>query len=95
MAKPQKHAEFIHAWADGAEIEFYLNLSAGWVDKPSHVWFDEVEYRIKERKFPKSSLTSEECSLICRGSGMQSTLSLKLVADEAVKRYILEQENEE
>lgn len=50
MGKPQKHAELIKAWADGAEIQFkhgnkWLNITS-----ISPYWEDNVEYRIKPEK---------------------------------------------
>jgi hypothetical protein len=46
---PQKHAEVIKAWADGAEIEF---LSAGvWLSAmPSPAWAPSTSYRVKPTK---------------------------------------------
>jgi hypothetical protein len=61
MKKPHKHAALIHAYADGAEIQ-YLNTYATvphWVDvvdnKPE--WDEDTEYRIKpEKEYPKIAL---------------------------------------
>jgi hypothetical protein len=54
MKIPNKHAEIIKAWADGAEIEFYDSRfkehrwrACG--DQPW--WQDEVMYRIKPAPF--------------------------------------------
>ena len=46
-----KHADLIHAWADGAEIQvFHIDR---WEDCPSPAWRDAVTYRIKpEEKKP-------------------------------------------
>jgi hypothetical protein len=50
MAK-HKHADLIHAWADGAEIE-YMDLDGTWHDEPSPTWTG-WKYRIKpEEKKP-------------------------------------------
>ena len=40
-----KHAELIHAWADGAKIEFYRNPDWHSVSMPG--WDSTAEYRIK------------------------------------------------
>ena len=47
MNKPHKHAEFIKAWADGAEIEFRQEECHAWkkVDSPS--WSLYNQYRVK------------------------------------------------
>lgn len=43
--KPHKHADLIHAWADGAEIQ--TKDSSGWRDNLFPLWADDREYRIK------------------------------------------------
>lgn len=40
-----KHAELIHAWADGARIQTLD--SDTWVDVPRPSWGDGITYRIK------------------------------------------------
>ncbi len=46
-----KHADLIHAWADGAEIQF--KRYGEWLDDLSPDWYDSYEYRIKpEEKKP-------------------------------------------
>jgi hypothetical protein len=47
-----KHAELIHAWADGAEIQ-YRHWGSAWKDSTSPSWDKNWEYRIKpEEKQP-------------------------------------------
>lgn len=41
----QKHAELIHAWADGAKIQTLD--SDTWVDVPRPSWGEGITYRIK------------------------------------------------
>jgi len=45
----QKHADLIHAWADGAEIQYRPVPEYGeWKDEPRHlIWDNLAEYRIK------------------------------------------------
>lgn len=43
-----KHADAIHAWADGAEIQV-KNLNGEWMNTPDPCWTDSVEYRIKPK----------------------------------------------
>lgn len=45
MGKPHKHAELIKAWADGAEIEGFINNI--WLSIPSPLWNEVIEYRVK------------------------------------------------
>jgi hypothetical protein len=44
-----KHADVIHAWADGADIQ-YLRLDGVWEDdSDTPEWFEDAEYRIKPK----------------------------------------------
>lgn len=53
--KPHKHAEIIHAWADGAEIEYLWG--SGWMPMPKHPnWSEDSVYRIKPEPKPDISL---------------------------------------
>jgi hypothetical protein len=46
-----KHADLIHAWADGAEIQRLIDDI--WWDSPEPEWYPEYTYRIKpEEKKP-------------------------------------------
>jgi hypothetical protein len=47
MNKPHKHAEFIKAWADGAEIERKCDLTGYWFLLKNPAWCEDFEYRIK------------------------------------------------
>ena len=42
-----KHAEFIKAWADGAEIEWRMPQQTTWYDVHCPLWYEVYEYRIK------------------------------------------------
>ena len=47
----RKHAELIHAWAEGAKIQYFDISRNEWLDtmynNPS--WFDDTEYRLKPK----------------------------------------------
>jgi len=47
MSTPHKHAALIHAWADGAEIEYRAAGSAIWMPMPTPQWSLIGDYRIK------------------------------------------------
>jgi hypothetical protein len=48
-----KHADLIHAWADGAQIQFRLWGGMEWIDTEIPAWEIKYEYRIKpEEKQP-------------------------------------------
>ena len=50
MSTLHKHAVEIHAWADGAVIEF-LSGDGYWVGTQSPGWNDAIEYRIKPHRW--------------------------------------------
>jgi hypothetical protein len=54
MSNRHCHADLIHAWAEGAEIQGRANDDCNWIDlHPTRLtWADNVEYRIKPEKKP-------------------------------------------
>ena len=46
------HADLIHAWADGAEIEIRRNTDAPWEKTIVPKWYSEFQYRIKPEPKP-------------------------------------------
>jgi len=46
-----KHADLIHAWADGAEIQV-KNPFNEWIDEKNPIWESWIEYRIKPEPKP-------------------------------------------
>lgn len=63
MSKPHKHAEFICAKANGAEIQERIAGSSNWLNMLSGDWefSPNCEYRIKpEPKYPKTRMTGNE-----------------------------------
>jgi hypothetical protein len=56
--KPHKHAEFIKAWADGAEIEAFDSCIDSWTKASSPSWGNQIEYRIKPERKPDVVLYS-------------------------------------
>jgi len=57
MKTPHKHAAFIHAWADGAEIEVRIRNDDVWLKLTPHPAWDSTEYRIKPT--PKPDVVSK------------------------------------
>ena len=51
---PHKHAELIKAWADGAEIERFLENYGIWISTDNKIirWEDDYKYRIKPELKP-------------------------------------------
>lgn len=63
--KPHKHAKFIKAWADGAEIET-RSFGVDWSDCLNPNWFLDCEYRIKPEPKPDVVMyTSAYAGEIC------------------------------
>jgi hypothetical protein len=50
MKSPHIHAEFIKAWADGEEIEYFDKHKGAWEDAERPTWKIENTYRIKPKK---------------------------------------------
>ena len=47
-----KHADLIHAWADGAQIQSRNNIGEHWQDNRLPVWANDTMYRIKPEPKP-------------------------------------------
>ena len=68
---PRKHAAEMHAFADGADIQFRRPINIGmfskWRDEPNPAWQDDCEYRVKpaepERVYPTTLMTPNELSV--------------------------------
>ena len=52
---PHKHAAVIHAWADGASIEF-KNTDGNWVPMSTPGFYPEYEYRVKSYEYRVKSI---------------------------------------
>jgi hypothetical protein len=47
-----KHADLIHAWADGAQIQSRNDIGEHWQDNRLPVWAHDTMYRIKPMPKP-------------------------------------------
>jgi hypothetical protein len=54
MTSPQKYAELIKAWADGAQIQVKYETSPEWKDITYPKWVGNLEYRLKPE--PKADI---------------------------------------
>lgn len=50
MTTPQKYAELIKAWADGAQIQVKYETSPEWKDITYPKWTEGLEYRVKPER---------------------------------------------
>jgi hypothetical protein len=48
----QKHADFIHKWADGAELQRYDAIMCRWADDKNPKWLEDTKFRIKPEPKP-------------------------------------------
>jgi hypothetical protein len=48
----QKHADLIHAWANGAQIQSRNDISGSWEDNRLPMWAQDTMYRIKPEPKP-------------------------------------------
>lgn len=73
MTQPLKHAKFIHAWADGEDIQYFDDYLNEWIlIGESHSWCDDNEYRFKpkmitvgEHSFPEPMRVAPEDGAEC------------------------------
>lgn len=74
MKTPHKHAEFIKAWADGAEIQM-RSADGRWYNNSQPGWSPHMEYRIKPE--PKPDVVVER--VVCRNQSYTWTTSPDLL----------------
>lgn len=43
LFKPRAHADIIHAWADGAKVEYYYEADKAWYDAGPYPFFREKD----------------------------------------------------
>jgi hypothetical protein len=74
-----KHADLIHAWADGAQIQSRNDISGSWEDNRLPMWAQDTMYRIKP--MPKPDVVQERC--IAHWTGLSTNLcpNIRLVFD--------------
>lgn len=88
--KSHKHAELIKKWADGAHIQILGIDGETWIADTHPNWHLDNKYRTKpERKFPKTSLTTQELNSIYDTSHTIHQAMFN-VANMAIKQYILD-----
>lgn len=74
MSGPHVHAELIKAWADGDEIQVYIDYE--WQDNAQPSWSDKLQYRIKKAKdFSRIYQTMGE-AVLCRYADQHHNLKL-------------------
>lgn len=93
---PHPCAPMVIAWANGEAIQWWSIDQQEWIDCDKLAppdWNSNVTYRIKpeapNKVYPESSLTLEELRKILNiNRGLMSPVMAKIIANEAIKRYI-------
>jgi hypothetical protein len=78
------HADLIHAWANGAEIEVRRSKNAPWDRCETPRWYSDFEYRIKQEPVP--DVVAHYYATICSvslASRFDRVPNLKLTFDGA------------
>lgn len=92
------HYDIIVEWAANPSlaVQWRDNNECTWQDcsedKQHPIWDEDVQYRFKP-DFPTTSLTNDELTSLFDVTLGGVADALRAVANEAIKRYILEQEN--
>lgn len=96
--KRHVHADVIHAYAEGAIIQMYMNPDEEWItfekegDRPT--FNPEWEYRVKpERVFPETTISAASLHEIFNKFDGSSLPAFTAVANAAIKQYILDTES--
>jgi hypothetical protein len=76
--KPHKHADIIKSWADGAQIQVYVDM--GWRDIDRPTWSSQYEYRIKPDE-PKPPVVR------WLWSNKDGVVNLELMSEDEAKSY--------
>lgn len=96
LTREEKHV-LLDAALDG-NVEFTLVGENNWGDKIGDDFHPTVIYRTKpeepKRVFPTTSLGVKELYALLTENEVVSFSSLQVVANEAIKRYILDMEKE-
>ncbi len=90
MNKPHKHAEVIHAYADGAEIEGRAFESENWRVLSAPAFYEESQYRVAHPNHLCPLTDGALYHLWMVGSNYYD--SVRRVAEAAIKAYINSQE---
>lgn len=81
MMVKHKHAEVIHAWADGAEIEYRGKDGEQWMRTGIPEWSDHTQYRVKPAKvYPVTGMMRQDLADIYHSSEMTGPLSAHQIA---------------
>lgn len=88
--KPHKHAELIHAWANGARIEFREpGKVREWTEIDTPGWVSTCEYRIKpDPQYPETTMSGADLLAEWRGGHAERASDLRRVANAAIRYEI-------
>jgi hypothetical protein len=73
------HADLIKAWADGAQIQVYLERSEVWIDASPPSWDTKFKYRVKPQPVVKKAyMHYDNIELLVKGSFDKSPVNQSL-----------------
>jgi len=85
-----KHADLIHKWADGAEIEIRRSKDAPWEKTEAPKWYSEFEYRIKSKPdFVRNLEISKDGSVWLNSDSMNIKLTFDGETNELKSAEVL------
>lgn len=88
MSTPHKHAALIKAWADGAEIQIWMDAEM-WINDKVPIWDIRDRYRIKPEPKPntvKYGLVSSDKTCIYIMDDLPNNNDIKVVFDGETKK---------
>jgi hypothetical protein len=95
---PHKHAEVIHAWADGAQIQWrnYAKGEDEWSDHPNYLpppaWLGTCQYRVKPeppaKVYPVTQMALEQIMDVVRTTPGQYGEAYIAIANAALRHAI-------
>lgn len=90
-----RHQAVKDAFEAGEEVEFKIPGSDIWgilARGCGAQFYEDWEYRVKERVFPTTSLSDKEIIHVWHATSGTSIMSMRAIANESIKQYILDQE---
>lgn len=89
MKTPHVHADLIKQWADGAEIEVYIQEENSWVLTNSPFWISNYKYRVKPQNEIRYGLwVPNEAKLYCTNKTKNPTDTVKITLNENKTKII-------
>lgn len=86
--KPHKHADIIHAFADGATIQCYSPNTSSWYDIVPKNFFEENKYRIKPEHIAVNFYYENGVFQKCQDSSCPDKHELEVTYDDETDKIV-------